>query len=185
LDLPIGTPIDFSPDGTRLLYYSTTTSPFTSSPTLISTADGSGQPLHPTTVDALSLYLAHRWQRNSPLLLGTDHNDDYSAVRVFEIDGLTGVSQDIAQFRGNAVSLPASWSPDGNALALWIAAGAPSDEPARKILYLIRPGNAPAAVGNVAGLPGQPVFSPSGNSMAYFIRYGDLQQGALYLKSGF
>jgi hypothetical protein len=188
IDLPTGTPIEFSPDGTQLLYYSTTTStptsPLTTSPMLISTADGSAQPLHPTNSDANSLDLVHRWRGNAPLLLGTDHNDGFSAVRVFEINGLTGESQDIAQFRGNAFSMAASWSPDGNVLAIWIATGDFFDESARSILYLIRPGNAPAAVGNVAGLPGQPVFSPSGNSIAYFIRYGDLQQGALFLKSG-
>ena len=103
---------------------------------------------------------------------------------MFEIDGVTGATQDIAQFRGYALLTPATWSPDGNVLAIWIATGAPSDAPAREILYLIRPGNVPAAVGNVAGVAGQPVFSPSGNSIAYFIRYGDLQQGALFLKSG-
>jgi len=174
LDLPVGTPIDFSPDGTQLLYY---TGAFT--PTLVSTADGSSQPLRSTDFD-----LAHRWAGNSPQVLGTADNGDHSAVRVFETDGVTGAIHDIAQFRGNAFNLPASWSPDGNVLAIWIATGALFDESARHILYLIRPGNAPAAVGNVAGLPGQPVFSPSGNSIAYFIRYGDLQQGALFLKSG-
>lgn len=174
LDLPAGLPIDFSPDGTQLLYY---TGAFT--PTLVSTADGSSQQLHSTDFD-----LAHRWAGNSPQVLGTAHNGDFSAVRVFETNGVTSATHDIAQFRGNAVNLPASWSPDGNVLAIWIATGAFLDESARHILYLIRPGNAPAAVGNVAGLPGQPVFSPSGNSIAYFIRYGDLQQGALFLKSG-
>jgi len=184
IDLPTGTPIEFSPDGSQLLYYSTTLSPTTSSPTLISTADGSAKPLHSTTGDALSLYGGHRWQGNSPQLVGTAHNDAFTSVRVFEIDGVTGATQDIAQFRGYALFTPATWSPDGNVLAIWIATGAPSDAPAREILYLIRPGNVPAAVGNVAGVPGQPVFSPSGNSIAYFIRYGDLQQGALFLKSG-
>lgn len=181
LVLPAGAPIDFSPDGTQLLY-SPDANPF--AVTLISTADGSSQPLHSDEGDSFIPHIAHRWEGNSPKLLRTDHNDDFSAVRVFEIDGVTGATQDIAQFRGNAVGQGANWSPDGNVLAMWIATGAFSDEPARKILYLIRPGNAPEARANVAAHPGQAVFSPNGNSIAYFNRYGDLQQAALYLKSG-
>jgi hypothetical protein len=177
LDLPAGIPIDFSPDGTQLLYY---TGAFT--PTLVSTADGSSQQLHMTGDNG---YVAHRWEGNSPQLLGTAHNGDYSAVRVFETNGVTGATHDIAQFRGNAVSPRESWSPDGSVLAIWIAAGAAfSDAPARQTLYLIRSGDAPAVLGNVTGVPDAPVFSPNGNSIAYFIRYGDLQQGALFLKSG-
>ena len=181
LVLPAGAPIDFSPDGTQLLY-----SPDADlfAVTLISTADGSSQPLHSDGGD-FSPSIAHRWEGNSPKLLRTDHNEDLDAVRVFEIDGVTGATQDLAQFHGNALGPEANWSPDGRVLAIWVATGAAlSEEPARKILYLIRPGNAPEARANVGAQPGQAVFSPSGSSIAYFMRYGDLQQGALFLKSG-
>lgn len=175
IDLPTGTPIDFSPDGTQLLYYSAA-----SSPTLISTADGSSRTLHSTD----DLYMAHRWEGNSPQLLKTYDDFDKGTVRVSEIDGVTGATRDIAEFRGNSIFSGADWSPDGRVLAIWIELGSISDGQVREYLYIIRSGSAPTVLANVAGRPGRPIFSPDGNSVAYLNDHGETGQASLYLKSG-
>ncbi len=169
-----GTPIDFSPDGTQLLY---STGNFSS--TLISTADGSLRPLHSTD----DFYSAHRWEGNSPLLLKADISDN-STVRVSEIDGVSGVARNIAQFDGTFIFKDANWSADGRVLGIWIQRGTKFDGTDRHYLYVVRSGNTPAVVANVTGTPARPVLSPSGNSVAYFHSRGGAGLGALYLKSG-
>jgi hypothetical protein len=168
-----GNPIDFSPDGTQLLY----STGFYSS-TLISTADGSSRPLYSTD----DFYLAHRWEGNSPQLLKADISDN-STVRLSEIDGVTGAARSIAQIDGLFIFQSANWSPDGRVLGIWIQRGTKFDGTDRQYLYVVRSGNAPAVVANVRGVPSRPVFSPSGSSIAYFYR-GETQQLSLYLKSG-
>lgn len=172
--LPDGIPIDFSPDGTQLLY---STGNFSS--TLISTADGSTRPL----VSTSDFYSAHRWEGNSPQLLKADDSDN-STVRLSEIDGVTGAARNIAQIDGRFIFKNANWSPDGRVLAIWIQQGTKFDGTDQHYLYVIRPGNAPAVVANVTGSPGRPLFSPSGTSVAYFHSRGGTGQAALYVKSG-
>lgn len=171
IDLPGGTPLGFSPDGTQLLYRDVFAPPM-----LISTADGSSRPLHSTVSTS---YIAHRWEGNSPLLL--EEVIDYGKrVRFLERDGLTGVTRDIAQLSTTAFFLTANWSPDGRTLGSWVEQGSKIN------LYVIRSGSAPTIVANFTVRDGKgpdsPVFSPSGNSLAYFY-YDDLRR-SMYLKSG-
>ena len=173
ITLATGIPIDFSPDGTQLLYY-----PFSSSsPTLIATADGTSRPLHST-----GLHIAHRWQGNSPQLLEVDDNFE-GTVHVSEIDGVTGATISLGQIPGHSFFPAANWSPDGRVLAIWVTLG-PLDGPTREYLYLIRDGNAPAILANTSGAPGRPIFSPDGHSVAYFNYRQETDQWGLYLKSG-
>lgn len=176
--LPPGLPFGFSPDGTKLLYYLDVAGASTPSPTLISTADGSYQPLHSTGY----FHLAHRWEGNSPQLLRTDSEfisgNNYT-VRLSEIDGVTGVTRDIAQFSTTGYTDPyaVNWSFDGRTLAAWI------QQDSRTNLYVIRSGNVPTLVASVTGPPGPPVFSPSGSSIAYFY-YHPNGRWSVYMKSG-
>lgn len=173
LTLPSGTPLGFSPDGSQLLYRDALTVPV-----LISTADGSSQSLH----SSVSIfYVAHRWEGNSPQLLEeTVTYGSKGTVRFSERDGLTGVTRDIVQLPTSDIIVTARWSADGHALASWIEQGS------RTNLYVIRTGSAPAVVASFATRseksPGTPVFSPSGNSLAYFY-YDDIRR-SLYVKSG-
>ena len=188
-NLPPGKPFGFSPDGTQLLYY--VEQPGTSTqPALISTVDGSSQTLHSTGY----FHLAHRWEGNSPQLLMTESKfiggrSNYT-YRIFEIDGLSGATHDIAQFSTTDSQNPYSvnWSADGRTLALWIHQGEIADGTSRTNLYIIRTGSAPTLVASATpsfegGPPGTPVLSPSGNSVAYFY-YHPNERRSLYLKSG-
>ena len=172
IDLPQGMPLGFSPDGTQLLYRDVF-----APPVLVSTADGSSRPLHSTISTS---YTAHRWEGNSPQLV--EANIDYGrhTVRFLERDGLTGVTRDIAQLSTTAFSIGANWSPDGRTLGSWVEQGS------RTNLYVIRSGSAPTIVASFTPRDGKspdtPVFSPSGNSLAYFY-YDDLRR-SMYLKSG-
>ena len=181
--LPAGRPIGFSPDGTQLLYYQRPAGSSTDSPTLISTADGSSsQALHATS----SFYSGHRWEGNSPQLI--DFGLDNGTLRLFEIDGVTGATHDLAQFGANPsfpTILPlANWSADNQTLAVWVEQG--SGQSRTTNLYVIRSGSAPAVVANVTTslnvAVGLPVFSRSGNSVAYNY-YNDAAR-SLYMKSG-
>ena len=183
ITLPGGRPIGFSPDGTQLLYYQSQTGSSTESPTLISTADGSSsQTLHSPS----SFYSGHRWEGNSPQLI--DFVLDNGTLRLFEIDGVTGVTRDLAQFGANPsfpTILPlATWSADNRTLGVWVQQG--SGESRTTNLYVIRSGSAPAVVANLTtslyvGV-GPPVFSRSGNSVGY--NYYNDSARSLYVKSG-
>ena len=186
-NLPPGKPFGFSPDGTKLLYY-VDVAGANPSPTLISTADGSSQPLHP----AGYFHLTHRWNGNSPQLLKAElefKNGYYDSVRLTEIDGLTGVSHDIAQFStSGGYSFNTNWSSDGLTLGTWVEQGSIADGTNRTNLFVIRSGSPPALVASMtppwnAGPPGPPVFSPSGNSVAYFYYHAN-ESRSLYVKSG-
>lgn len=177
IDLPAGIPIEFSPDKTQLLYLVDQTTTSIQSATLISTADGSSQPLHSTDY----FVLAHRWEGNSPQLLSSAL-DLGGGVRLYEIDGLTGARRDIAEFTNSISSyIYANWSPDGQRLAVWIREG--FGKARRTNLHIVRAGIAPAIVATIHGDPGLPVFSPNGNSVAYFY-YHQNDTRSLYLKSG-
>jgi hypothetical protein len=188
-NLPSGLPYGFSPDATKLLYYADVPGVDIPSPTLISTMDRSSQALHSTDY----FPIAHRWVGNSPQLLKIDYvnkNGYFNKVRLSEIDGVTGVSRDIAEFSvaaGNPFST--SWSSDGQTLATWIEQGSVADRTNRTNLFVIRSGREPALVASVTprlheGPPGPPIFSPSGNSVAYFYSLGDRGR-SLYVISGF
>jgi len=175
IDLPGGTPVGFSSDGTQLLYNVDQTSSSVPLPTLIATADGSARPLHPTG----TFYHGHRWQGNSPQLLRVSNNHQ-GTVSVSEVDGMTGATRDLAEFAISHTGYgfeSGNWSRDGGALAVWI------DEGRLTRLYVIRAGSAPAPVASVTGSVSRPVFSPNGSSIAYFLYLG-LGQRRLYLKSG-
>jgi hypothetical protein len=112
-------------------------------------------------------------------------------VRVSEIDGVSGVTRDIAQFAETPGFLglsAARWSADGQALAIWVRQGLIEKGTDRTNLYVIRPPGVPTLVASATpGLAdasvGPPVFSPSGNSVAYFYYHeGGLR--SIYLKSG-
>lgn len=187
INLPRGKPFGFSPDGTKLLYDLDVPGVSTPSPSLISTADGSSQALHSTGY----FHLAHRWEGNSPQLLKADFelkNGFYDKVRLSEIDGLTGVSRDIAQLSTTAgYFYNTNWSSDGRTLGTWVNQGSIADGTNRTNLYVIRAGGGPVLVASItpplmAGPPGPPVFSPSGNSLAYF--YYLANSRSLYVKSG-
>ena len=184
VDLPAGAPIDFSPDRTMLLYFLQSTATSFESPTLISTSDGSSHPLLYSTGD---FYLAHRWEGNSPQLLKKTFLDagayNSGAVRLSEIDGMTGTSRDIVQFNVRSPFIGVTWSPDGRALGAWIPEGSLADKTDKTTLYIVRAGNAPAVVATVHGNPDRPVFSPDGKSIAYFYYHED-DRRSLYMKSG-
>jgi hypothetical protein len=181
--LPPGRPIGFSPDGTQLLYYQYLAGSSTDSPTLISTADGSSsQALHSTS----SFYSGHRWEGNSPQLIDFSLNN--GTLRLFEVDGVTGATRDLAQFGANPsfpTILPlANWSPDNRTLGVWVEQG--SGQSRTTNLYVIRSGSAATVVANLTtslnvGV-GLPEFSRSGNSVAY--NYYNDGARSLYMKSG-
>jgi hypothetical protein len=185
INLPVGTPFGFSPDGSQLLYYQSQNGLAIGAPSLISTADGSSSgPLQSTSG---SFYYGHRWDGNSLQLL--DFSRDDEALRLFEIDAVTGVHRALAEFGSNpffpAILPVANWSPDGRTLAIWVEQGSGAGR--RSNLYVIRSGSAPTVVASViTGLEtgvGFPVFSPSGNSVAYPY-YLDGGGTSLYMKSG-
>jgi len=184
VDLPAGTPIDFSPDRTMLLYFLQSTTTSTPSATLISTSDGSSHPLLYSTGD---FYLAHRWEGNSPQLLKKTFLDagayNSGTIRLSEIDGITGTSRDIVQFNVRSPFIGVTWSPDGRALGAWVPEGSLADKTDKTTLYIVRAGNAPAVVATVHGNPDRPVFSPDGKSIAYFYYHED-DRRSLYMKSG-
>jgi hypothetical protein len=174
MSLPAGQPIGFSPDGTQLLYYQDQVGTSVPMPTLISTADRSSQPLHSTG----NFPLAHRWEGNSPQLLKADFEytgGNTYTVRLSEIDGVTGMTRDIAQFgETNGVGPSAgTWSPDGRTLGIWIEQGSIEKRTDRTTLYFIRAGSAPTIVASVHSYPEPPVFSPDGNSIAYLYQNTD------------
>jgi Tol biopolymer transport system component len=178
-DLACSSPRGFSPDGTQLLCQNSfDPSPFS----LVSTADGSSQPLH--AGPSGSFYFGHRWEGNSPQLL--DYALANGTTRIFETDGVTGTTRDLAQLNGSPTFLLiANWSPDGRTLGAWIEEGSGGDRRAK--LYVIHTGSAPAVAASVNSNffhgPDQPVFSPSGNSVAYFY-YNDNNGRSLYAKTG-
>lgn len=185
IDLPSGRAIGFSPDGTQLLYdLDVIGVGGTRAPALISTADGSSQPLHSTGY----FTVAHRWEGNSPQLLKVDYSPTggiNTIYRLSEIDGLTGASRNLAEFHAayfNPFSV--SWSPNGQALGVWIEERSAKDGRSRAKLYIIRSGAAPALVASVGPgvTTGPPIFSPSGNALVYIHYYNDGR--SLYLKSG-
>jgi hypothetical protein len=186
ITLPVGTPFGFSPDGSQLLYYQFQDGLLIGAPRLISTADGSSS--EPLQAPGGSFHYGHRWEGNSLQLL--DFSLDNEALRLFEIDAITGVKRPLAEFGSNPTFptiLPsASWSPDGRTLGIWIDQGSGAGR--RSNLYVIRSGSAPAVVASAitTGLDttvGIPVFSPSGNSVAYTY-YVDGGGRSLYMKSG-
>lgn len=173
IDLPGGAPYGFSPDGSRIFYSlnAAGTSPI-GLPVLIGTADGSSQPLHGTG----DHYLLHRWEGNTPHLLKAQRNIGTQMLALTEINGLTGAERQIAEVTttDNFLSAgEAAWSPDGQTLAVWIEQGD------RSKLYLFRSGAPPTIAANVrsGAVPGAPVFSPDGASIAYLLR----GNGRLYL----
>jgi len=185
ITLPAGRPFGFSPDGTQLLYYQSQNGLLIGAPSLISTADGSSS--EPLQSPSGSIYYGHRWDGNSLQLL--DFSRDDEALRLFEIEAVTGVHRALAEFGSNpffpAILPVANWSPDGRTLAIWIEQGSGASR--RSNLYVIRSGSAPTVVASViTGLDtgvGFPVFSPSGNSVAYPY-YLDGGGTSLYMKSG-
>ena len=185
INLPVGTAFGFSPDGSQLLYYQAQNGLLIGAPSLISTADGSSS--EPLQSPSGSFHYGHRWDGNSLQLL--DFSRDDEALRLFEIDAVTGVHRALAEFGSNpffpAILPVANWSLDGRTLAIWIEQGSGSSR--RSNLYVIRSGSAPAVVASViTGLDtgvGFPVFSPSGNSVAYPY-YLDGGGTSLYMKSG-
>lgn len=182
IDLPAGFPIGFSPDKTQLLYFLDQTSTSIQSPTLISTTDGSSNPLHSTG----DFYLAHRWVGNSPQLLKRDFElagGESYRIRLSEIDGVTGATRDIAEFIGPGLAVKANWSADGRTLVAWIEEGSRAERTDRTSLYVIRSATAPTVVATVHGYTGPPVLSPNGSSVAYFY-YHDDDRRSLYMKSG-
>lgn len=186
IDLPPGRPHGFSPDGTQLLYELNVAGSSNTSPTLISTADGSSQPLQSPGY----FIVAHRWEGNSPRLLKAvtqPTGGNNSTIQLSEIDGLTGASRDLAQFSTTSYfyGFNSSWSPDGQTLGVWIDEGSLGDRTRRTNLYVIRSAGAAARVASVSSivLPGRPVFSPNGSSIAYFYNHED-DRRSLYLKSG-
>ena len=186
INLPAGTAFGFSPDGSQLLYYQAQNGLLIGAPSLISTADGSSS--EPLQSPSGSFYYGHRWDGNSLQLL--DFSRDDEALRLFEIDAVSGVHRALAEFGSNpffpAILPVANWSPDGRTLAIWIEQGSGAGR--RSNLYVIRSGSAPAVVASVitSGFEtgvGRPVFSPSGNSVAYPY-YLDGGGTSLYMKSG-
>jgi len=179
-DLPSGTARGFSPDGTQLLVQGALDDPFSFS--LVSSTDGSSQPLQPANTGFL--YAGHRWDGNSPQLLADATTD--GVTRISEMDGLTGTTRDLAQIKGYPTFfLVANWSRDGRTLGAWLNSPKGSD-PAK--LFVIRSGSEPRVVASIGSDffsgPQPPVFSPNGNSVAYL--YDRYQVGAnLYVKSGF
>lgn len=184
ITLPLGKPFGFSPDGTQLLYYQFQSGFLVGSARLVSTADGSSsQQLHSASP---GFYWGHRWEGNSPQLLDSELAGE--GLKLFEIDGITGVRRDLAEFGSNPgfplIFPSATWSPDGRALAIWIEQGSGASR--RSNLYVIRSGKAPDVVASVVtGLDftvGFPSFSPSGSSVAYTYYFDGGR--SLYMKSG-
>jgi hypothetical protein len=189
-NLQAGTQIDlacnrirgFSPDATRLLcqgpFGSGTQAPFA----LISTADGTSQQLTATT--ALGLYFGHRWEGNSPQLL--DFASDNGITTIYEINGVTGTTRDVGKLDAKvSLLLLAGWSPDSRTLGAWIDPTGGREGKAN--LYVFRTGSAPATAARVRSTffvgPNNPVFSDTGNSVAYFYN-GENNSRSLYAKTG-
>jgi hypothetical protein len=182
IDLPCTRPRGFSPDATRLLCQN----PFGPAPespfSLVSTADGSSQPMH--VGPSGPFYFGHRWEGNSPQLL--DYAVTNGTTRIYETDGVTGATRDVAQLDGDPTFLLlANWSPDGRTLGAWIEQGPGGNRTAK--LYVIHSGSAPVVAASASTSfyfgPDRPVFSGSGNSVAYF--YNDENGGrSLYAKTG-
>jgi hypothetical protein len=180
--LPCTRPRGFSPDATRLLCQNPL-GPAPESPfSLVSTADGSSQPLH--VGPSGPFYFGHRWEGNSPQLL--DYAVANGTTRIYETDGVTGATRDLAQLDGDPTFLLlANWSPDGRTLGAWIEQGPGGNRIAK--LYVIHSGSAPVVAASANSSfyfgPGRPVFSGSGNSVAYF--YNDENSDrSLYAKTG-
>jgi hypothetical protein len=181
IDLACNRPRAFSPDATQILcqtpFGSGSQAPFA----LISTADGTIQQLPSTT--AVGFYFGLRWEGNSPQLL--NYVFDNGMTRIYEIDGVTGVSRDVSKLDGNVtLLLLASWSRDGRTLGAWIQPKG-ANRPAN--LYVIHSGGAPAIAASASSSflygPGTPAFSASGNSVAYFY-YNENNTRSLYAKTG-
>ncbi|MEO8910104.1 MAG: hypothetical protein ABI408_07750 [Gemmatimonadaceae bacterium] len=175
--LPDGIPGGFSPDGTRLMYWLSSKSSYA----VISTADGSSQPV---MYDGLRT--TFRWKDNSPQLLfvepPTSPTSGIGTV-VYERDGLTGAKRDIAQFDSNPYSFGAflaGWSEDGQTLGVWLTSSSPRTE-----LAVIRAGAATAIVLRFDGDAGKLVFSPTATAVAYpyFPSLVSSDQ-SLYVKTG-
>jgi len=183
MSLPPGRGAGFSPDGSQLLYYRSNPGSSIPSPVLISTADASSQALHSTG----DFHLAHRWVGNVPHLLKSTASNGAgtsSTIHLSELNAVTGAARDIAEFTARFPAVRAAWSPDGNALALWIPEGEISSRTDRTTLYVIRSAGVPKVVGSIHGSAGEPVFSPSGTAIAYFYYDPEGETGSLYLKPG-
>ena len=182
INLPCTRPRGFSPDDTRLLCQNPL-GPAPESPFLLaSTADGSSQPVH--VGPSGPFYIGHRWEGNSPQLL--DYTVTNGTTRIYETDGATGAMRDVAQLEGSPTFLLlANWSPDGRTLGAWIEQGPGGNRTAK--LYVIHSGSAPAVAASVSSSfyfgPDRPVFSGSGNSVAYFY-YNENGGRSLYARTG-
>jgi hypothetical protein len=159
--LPVGgNPLGFSPDGSRLLY----NNPGSSSFIVISTADGSTQP-----VLYNGFLTAFRWLDNSPQLLIVDspNSGTGTPASVYEVDGFTGARKDLGQFDLKPSSFSASysgWTEDGRTLGVWLSPGFPRNE-----LHLIRLDGAPSVPVLVDDEVGKAIFSPNGTAIVYTV----------------
>lgn len=175
-ELPSGAPYDFSPDGTQLLYEFFAPNSFA----LISTADGSSQP-----VLSEGFVSAFRWTGNSPQILVVQLSsapNSGTTTRIFELDGLTGVTRDFGQFNAYASLFNANWSEDGQTLGVWL-----EPNPIRTELAVFRAGGAPVIALRVDANVGKPVFSPAGAAVVYpLVTSSSLfsSVASLYVKTG-
>jgi len=164
------TPLGFSPDGTVFL----ARDPFTSA-LLVVTFQGYHQQL--ATSD--EAYIAHRWEADVPQLLRIRYDAGKGSIRLYEVDGLSGATRDLAQLAATDAVIYANYSADGRVLGVWIR------QNSLWKLHVIRAGAQPVVVASVnytnPGNPSAPVFSPDGTSVAYFLYAPDR---SLFVKSG-
>ncbi|HXG71375.1 MAG TPA: hypothetical protein VNJ04_12290 [Gemmatimonadaceae bacterium] len=159
IELPNGQAHGFSPDGTQLLYevFGSASAP-TRVYTLVSTGDGTFQPM----LGPNGYFDALRWSGNAPQLLTVANSfaNPPAGTRVFELDGLSGATRDLAQFSERGALYTANWSDDGQTLGVWL-------EPNyyRSKLVIIRGGSALVTVLRVDADVGSPIFSPDGTAL--------------------
>lgn len=164
------TPLGFSPDGNAFVARDAFTS-------ALVVMDGQGSHQQLATSD--EAYIAHRWALHVPLLLRRRYDAAKANIRLYEVDGLSSVSHDLAELNATSDAVYAKYSADGSLLGIWLQDGTLWK------LYKIRAGGTPTFVASVrydlGSHPSPPVFSPDGTSVAYFF----FNPGrSLYVRSG-
>jgi hypothetical protein len=163
-------PLGFSPDGKAFVARDAFTS-------ALVVMDGQGGHQQLATSD--EAYITHRWAVDVPQLLRIRYDAAKGSVRLYEVDGLSSVTHDLAVLNATSDAIHAKYSADGSLLGVWLHDGTLWK------LYKIRSGGAPIFVASVRyepdSYPSPPVFSPDGTSIAYFL----FNPGrSLYVKSG-